>query len=338
MAAAVVWIALLLPLREAIDRIGPVSFTSIIGLFTVLFGVGLTMTLKTPPRSRSLTLVLASSAMLMLALAAGAHANQTWLRSGIARLFGPTAVHSQEAYERRDDGPTFDHSTFNMLLAAHVDEHGWIDYKGFKRDRAALAKYIAAIAKAPFDDLDRDEKLALLINGYNAFTIQLIIEYLPVDSIRDIPAAKRWDAKRWNVGGRVWSLNQIEHEQIRPKFKEPRIHFALVCAAESCPPLRSEAYVAARLEQQLQEQTKYAHTHARWLRVDSDANTVHLTELYNWYGNDFKSDDQTILTYSAQFSKPMTLLLERVPNPRIKWIPYSWKLNSVDNRPDQDKK
>jgi hypothetical protein len=96
--------------------------------------------------------------------------------------------------------------------------------------------------------MGRNEKLALLINAYNAFTLKLIVERLPVQSILDIPAAERWDAVRWKVGGQVWSLKQIEHEQIRPKFTEPRVHFALVCAAVGCPPLRNEAYDASRLD------------------------------------------------------------------------------------------
>ena len=79
----------------------------------------------------------------------------------------------------------------------------------------------------------------LLINAYNAFTLRLILDYYPVRSIKDIRASKRWDDQRWRIGEAVFSLNQIEHEQIRPKFAEPRIHFALVCAAIGCPKLRN---------------------------------------------------------------------------------------------------
>lgn len=101
----------------------------------------------------------------------------------------------------------------------------------------------------------------------NAYTIQLILDHYPLASIQDIPGDQRWDAVRWRVGPHTWSLNQIDHEQIRPKCAEPRIHFALVCAAVGCPPLRNEAYTAARLEEQLAGQSAYVHSHPRWFAL-----------------------------------------------------------------------
>ena len=126
---------------------------------------------------------------------------------------------------------------------------------------------------APIDELGRDERLALLINAYNAFTLRLILDHYPVASITDIPADQRWDAVRWRLAGETYSLNQIEHELVRPNFREPRIHFALVCAAVGCPPLRTEAYTGELLEEQLEGQTRYSHAHDRWLRYRTGADT-----------------------------------------------------------------
>jgi len=194
-----------------------------------------------------------------------------------------------------------------------------------------LDTYIKNIREAPFDEMGRDQKLALLMNGYNAFTLKLILEYYPVESIKDIPKEKRWIEERWTIGGHTWSLNQIEHEQIRPKFEEPRIHFALVCAAVGCTPLRREAFVAERLDDQLEDQTRYVHNHETCVRYAKEKNTLWLTELYNWYGGDFRQVAGSVLKYVARYVPEVKKALDQGDAPEIKWIDYDWALNSVEN-------
>lgn len=267
-------------------------------------------------------------AVAMLVLAACAHQRRDALRN----LFGPPPVTLQEAYQNQSDGPTFDHSAFDALLHEHVDGDGWVDYEGLREDAAALDSYIASVSRAPFDSLGRDEKLALLINGYNAFTLRLILDHYPVESIKDIPSEKRWDAKRWRIGSMTLSLNQIEHEQIRPKFADPRIHFALVCAAIGCPKLRNEAYQAARIEEQLEDQTRYAHSHDRWFRYQPGAKEVHLTKLYDWYGSDFKQVAGSVLNFAARYSIRLKSAIEEDRKPRVRWLDYDWTLNDTKNK------
>jgi hypothetical protein len=254
-------------------------------------------------------------------------------------LFGPPAVVMVETYADRPDGPQFDDTAFDAILQEHVDDTGLVDYLALKADPAALDAYIGSLASAPLDQMGRDQRLALLINGYNAFTLRLILDHHPVKSIKDIPADQRWDARRWNIAGNIWSLNQIEHEQIRPHFREPRIHFALVCAALGCPPLRREAYVAARIEEQLHEQSAYVHSHDRWYRFDADKGVVHLTELYNWYGDDFEQVvDGSVLDYAARYDPRLRAVLLAGDKPRIAWINYDWSLNSQENQPQPAKR
>jgi len=283
------------------------------------------------PRWRN-TVILAAIASLMVAAAVYVYANSGAVKRRLASLFGPPRVELQEAYSENRSGPTFDHAALDALLHQHVDAAGWVDYDGLKRDEARLDDYLKTVAAAPFDAMGRDQKLALLINAYNAFTLKLILEYEPIDSILDIPDPERWDAVRWNVGGHLWSLNQIEHEQIRPKFVEPRVHFALVCAAVGCPPLRSEAYDAARLDEQLASQTEYVHRHETWFRFDAPSAVVHLTQLYNWYGDDFRQVAGSVLKFAARYSPELKASLAGGPEPRIQWLPYDWKLNSVHNK------
>ena len=178
--------------------------------------------------------------------------------------------------------------------------------------------------------------MAWWINAYNAFTIRLILDYYnggKLTSIMDIPEDKRWDHQRWTLGGETYSLNQIEHELIRAKFKEPRIHFALVCAAYSCPKLLNEAYTGAGLEAQLADQTAYTHSHDRWLVFDTLSNTLHLTALYDWYGGDFKVVADSVLDYVAEQAPAVRAAIEAGHTPEIIWLDYDWKLNDISNKP-----
>ncbi len=279
------------------------------------------------------TLALAATALAVLTLAVWSTLNQDRVRGSVEGLLGlPPTVAAAEAYEPNPDGPSFDHSTFDAVVRAHVDADGFVDYEALHGDPSHLDAYLAQLADAPFDALGRDEKLALLINAYNAFTLRLMLDHYPVASIRDIPAPERWDAVRWRVGPYTWSLNQIEHEEVRPKFAEPRIHFALVCAAIGCPPLRAEAYTADRLEAQLADQTDYVHTHPRWVQVDADARTVRLTALYDWYGSDFTQQAESVVAYAARFAPGVRRAMDEVPPPSVQWLAYDWRLNSRQNR------
>lgn len=261
-----------------------------------------------------------------------------WLAACLPLLLvlacGPPAATLAESYEAKPDGPRFDHSELTSVLSRFVDADGWVDYAGLAAEPAALDRYIAALATAPFDALGRDQKLALLINGYNAFTLRLILDHYPLDSIKDIPADQRWDGRSWNLAGHQWTLSEIEHQQIRPNFKEPRIHFAVNCASIGCPPLARETFDAGRLDEQLNAQMSYTHSHDRWLRYDAASNTVWLTKLYDWYGGDFEQVSGTALAFAAEYAPALKRAIEGGKTPQIKWLEYSWVLNDQKNRTD----
>jgi hypothetical protein len=255
-----------------------------------------------------------------------------WLQPGgpravLVRWFGPPQVELGEAYAPDRGAQIFDHSAFDALLGSFVDEHGFVDYLGLGRRQADLDRYLELLAAAPFEELGRDEKLALWIDAYNAFTLKLILEHYPLDSIRDIPSAERWERVRWNVAGNEYSLNQIEHEQIRPKFREPRIHFALVCAAVGCPPLRREAFVGARLDEQLEDQARRVHRYERWIRYTSGADRIELTSLYEWYGGDFEQVAGSVIDYAARHRPDLAADLESGHRPTPRFLDYDWSLN-----------
>ncbi|MBI4603475.1 MAG: VTT domain-containing protein [Planctomycetes bacterium] len=273
--------------------------------------------------------LLASLAGLVVAANACAYLG----RDVLQRALGPPRVTMVEAYEDQREGRAFDHALLDGLLRRHVDGEGRVDYRGLKDDGDMLERYIETLAVAPFDGLGRDEKLALLLNAYNAFTLRLVLERYPLRSIKDIPAARRWEDRRWRVGPHVWSLEEIEHEQIRSRFREPRVHFALVCAAKGCPPLRSEAFTGKRLEGQLEDQARRVHAPARWLELDLEHGTVRLTRLYDWYGGDFEQGAGSVLEFAARYVPELREALAAGKAPRIEWLDYEWSLNGKGSEP-----
>ena len=193
------------------------------------------------------------------------------------------------------------HDEFNDLLKKHVDQYGNVNYKEFKIDSNDLDKYIDHLKKnSPNDSWNNNEKLAYWINAYNALTIQLIIKYYPVKSIKDIGSFIQipyintpWDIECFDISGeKNLSLNNIEHGIIRKDFEEPRIHFALVCAAKSCPKLLNEAYRPELLDQQLTKQTKEFLANTSKNKITKDK--LELSKLFSWYGGDFRKNGSLI--------------------------------------------
>lgn len=234
----------------------------------------------------------------------------------------------QEKYADSPDTADFDHSAFSAVLEEFVDEEGFVDYEALARDRAGLDGYIKSLADAPFAELSRDEKLALLINAYNAFTLQLILDQGIPGSIRDIE--KPWDNFKYHLGGRKVSLNDLEHRWIRADFNEPRIHFVLVCAAFSCPPLRNEAYTGEKIEAQLADQSAVCMTGSRWIQ-DPKADTVKVTRLFEWYGGDFEKSGG-VPAFIARYNDAFARNLRDGEAPKLSYLSYDWSLNSKANR------
>jgi len=233
-----------------------------------------------------------------------------------------------------------DHTDFDRTLKAHV-RNGLVDYDAFKTD-PAFAGYLRLLATTNVAALPRNEQLALWINAYNAYTIQLINVKGERESIRNINKSLGflrlkgpWSDAFAVVGGKTYSLDDIEHRIIRPTFREPRIHFALVCAAIGCPPLRSEAYTGARLEAQLNDQTVMFLTKTPAKnRVDVASRTVYRSQVFNFsdYMKDFGGSEAAVGKFIARYypAGPEKTLLER-GDFRVVETEYDWRLNSVTN-------
>jgi hypothetical protein len=233
--------------------------------------------------------------------------------------------------------PALDHSAFDALLRRHVTA-GLVDYDAFAR-APEFRTYLEDLASARLEGLSEPERLAFWINVYNAWTIEQINAHEERQSIRNInrtlgllPLKGPWSEKMVRAAGRTLSLDEVEHEIIRQEFDEPRIHFALVCAALGCPPLRSEAYTGERLEAQLDEQARVFLLHSpRQNRVDVAEGTVWASPILTWYKGDFGGDDESLGRFLARYwpeGPERDLLLSG--RFRIRKTDYDWTLNSVE--------
>jgi hypothetical protein len=218
----------------------------------------------------------------------------------------------------------FDHSSLDSILKRYVDGSGMVDYAILKTNRTGLDTYLkttGAVSQSTFDGWGKDEQLAFLINVYNAETLQYIIDNHPLVSIKKLGGiiSTPWDKKNVVLLGENVSLNHLEHRVVRPNYDEPRIHFALVCAAKGCPPLRSEAYTATKLEEQLESQAKAFLNQSSKNRFEKGK--LYLSTIFKWYGGDFKGGGQTVSGYVDSYIEGATAGAD------IEWTDYDWSLN-----------
>ena len=214
------------------------------------------------------------------------------------------------------------HDTWNSLTKQYVTSDGKVDYKSMKANLSQITLYLSHLNQTPpKDDWTKNEKLAYWINLYNASTVYLIATNYPTKSITKLNGGKPWDKKFVKSAGKVYTLNQIENEIVRPRFKDPRIHAALNCAAVSCPKMMNSAFLPEALNKQLDQQC-YA-----WIN-DSNRNEVGPTKLviskiFEWYGEDFKADGG-VVKFVGKFNRTKIMIS---PEAKISYKEYNWDLN-----------
>lgn len=223
------------------------------------------------------------------------------------------------AAETKDAAPSPpSHQAWHTLLQKHVNQAGKVDYKGFQRDKGQLESYLKTLSEQrPEDSWSRDARLAYWINLYNAYTVKLIVQHYPVSSIREIYDGKPWDKKWIELGGEPLSLNQIEHQIIRKRFDEPRIHFAVNCAAQSCPPLLNRAFTAKRLDEMLEHATRSFINNPAHNKISTKE--LQVSKIFDWYAEDFGNIPRFINLYS-----PVSIPSDT----DISYLDYDWSLNA----------
>ncbi|MDH5637147.1 MAG: DUF547 domain-containing protein [Nitrospinota bacterium] len=250
--------------------------------------------------------------------------------------FHPTPAHSKEGFDH-------DHAIFSKLLVEFVEE-GRVDYPGLAKNRERLDQYLtvlAAVTETQINAWEEPDRIAFLINLYNAATLKLILDHYPVKSIKDIGGwfSTPWEAPVVQLFGGAVTLDTIEHGILRKRHNEPRIHAALVCAAMGCPPLRSEAFVGRRLEEQLNGQMRRFLSIATKNRVDRAAGVVHLSPIFKWYKGDFEKEGRSVLDFLRPYwSDTVKGYFANQHEWRIKYTFYNWSLNKMGSKKIEQQK
>ena len=233
----------------------------------------------------------------------------------------------------------FDHShrAWTAVLQKSVRISGQastVDYKRLKGGPTELQEYlnaVSAVSSEAFSRFSEGEKLAFLINSYNAFTVKLIIDHYPVKSIKDIGSilTSPWKLKFFTLLGEQRSLDNIEHDMIRKWFNEPKIHFAVVCASIGCPALRDEAYVASEIDKQLDAASMNFLSDRSRNRYLPDSKKLEISSIFKWYGGDFVKKFGSLEAFLADrvTDIPEQQRIIREKKAALSYLEYDWLLN-----------
>ena len=248
----------------------------------------------------------------------------TFLTILLSPIGHPQAAHAAD----------FDHSKFDQILKTYVDSQGRVDYNGIAGD-AAFGEYMTSLETAKADSLSRDGQLAFWINAYNAVTIDKVIKWKPKKSVREtfVPGVwtgtKFFTTRQHTEAGQRLSQDDIEHEILCKRFKDPRIHFAIICASSGCPPLPQVAYPAENVQSRLEEETRKYLNSDRGLQIDYVENTMMLSKLFDWFAGDFESKSGSVTNIIKPYlDKKAMAFLDRMP--KMSYIPYNWALKAKE--------
>lgn len=236
---------------------------------------------------------------------------------------------------------SLDHSRWNRFLTRYVtpsiDGINRVAYGEVQPgDRAMLTAYLSDMAKVRPTALSRDEQFAYWVNLYNALTVTVILDHYPVDSIRQIDispgffADGPWGRKLLDVEGMAVSLDDIEHRILRPIWRDPRIHYAVNCAAKGCPNLLATAFTPATQDQLLTEGAIAFVNHDRGFRIKNGR--LHVSSIYHWFKEDFGGDDAGIIAHLNQYATGDRLAALHSKS-AIAGHGYDWQLNDKATGP-----
>lgn len=198
--------------------------------------------------------------------------------------------------------------------------YGGVNYPGIKAAPAELNELVAMVGSYNASAVDKNTKKAFYLNAYNILVIKNVVNHYPISKPLDVPGF--FDAKKFKIAGSSMTLSAIENKVVRPTFKDARVHFALVCAAKSCPPIASYAFMPSKVNSQLEAITKKALNRKSFIKVNSEKKTVALSQILDWYKEDFLAEAPNILAYVNKYRT------EKIPaSYKQSFYTYNWALN-----------
>ncbi|WP_372364711.1 DUF547 domain-containing protein [Candidatus Uabimicrobium sp. HlEnr_7] len=204
----------------------------------------------------------------------------------------------------------------------------YVDYKGLRSDKRVNQLRTQLASLPSLSSLPRNKRLACWINYYNFLTLHVVAKNPGLKGLQDLnkPNKNVWNQSVGKVLGSSYTLDHIEHKIIRKYFKEPRIHFALVCAAVSCPNLLNEAYTANKLESQLQSQLRaFALNKKKGINLDKNGRVLRLSSLFDWFKDDFGGN-------SKKWLQNNKIIPSYALNYKVEYLNYDWDLNALPGK------
>lgn len=231
----------------------------------------------------------------------------------------------------------FSHELFDQVLRKYVNPQGLVDYAGLKSDSGTLESYLNLLAvNAPSDKATFQTGLAFWINAYNALTIKGVLDHYPITSVRKVKLFGGFFSRiKFQVGGRSYTLDNIEHDIIRYEFSDPRIHFALVCASLGCPILESRAFVPETLEKRLDNATANFINNPEKVRLDRENSVLYLSQIFEWYAEDFEDTHSSVINFISEYLPEVDAAFLEEEEVKIQYLEYDWSLNAQSGVEEQ---
>ncbi|ACF14533.1 protein of unknown function DUF547 [Chloroherpeton thalassium ATCC 35110] len=243
-------------------------------------------------------------------------------------------MQQEKLQEINQNSSDFDHRKFDRVLKKHV-KHGKVNYTALKHDEEFSA-YLQDLEQADLSVFQsREEKVAFWINAYNAYTLKLILDNYPIKSIKDLSFLgtliinSPWKKRFCAVAGNVYTLDEIEHDILRGELQETGVHFAVVCASNSCPILRDEAYSAKKLKEQLTSQTEAFLSDTLKNQFKWEGKTLYLSKIFDWYKSDFEKQYGSVTGFLAQYFTGEQKEWLAKGDVKIEYLEYDWRLNEL---------
>ncbi len=223
----------------------------------------------------------------------------------------------------------FSHDLCNQVLQEHVED-GRVDYAKLKANPEQFEKYLDQLATAKPDKMSYNTQMAFWINAYNALIIKGVIDRYPIKSVKKVKLFNGFFSRlKFHVAGETYSLDHIEHDIIRKEFVDPRIHFALVCASISCPPIESTVYLPETVEERLDAVTLKFVTDPEKVRLDRDKRRVYLSKIFKWYKKDFTEGYEGVADFLSDYLSPDDAEFVLTENVEFHYLDYDWNLNDI---------
>ena len=231
----------------------------------------------------------------------------------------------------------FSHELFDQVLQGYVDSQGRVDYARLKSNPGTLESYLDLLAvNAPNDNATFQTGLAFWINAYNALTIKGVLDHYPTTSVRKVKLFGGFFSRiKFQVGGRSYTLDNIEHDIIRYEFGDSRIHFALVCASLGCPILEKRAFVPETLEKRLDNATANFINNPEKVRLDRENSVLHLSQIFEWYAEDFEDTHGSVINFISEYLPEADAAFLKKEEVQIQYLKYDWSLNTQSGVEEQ---